>query len=50
MKIAILSDSHDDWGNLEKAVKIANDMSCKLLLFAGDLVSPPGIAVLKRFC
>lgn len=49
MKIAILSDSHDRWDNLEKAVKTANDMGCKLLLFVGDLVAPPGIAVLEKF-
>lgn len=49
MKIAILSDSHDRWDNLEKAVKTANDMGCAMLLFVGDLIAPPGIAVLEKF-
>lgn len=49
MKIAILSDSHDRWDNLEEAIKTANGKGCELLLFAGDLIAPPGIAVLEKF-
>jgi uncharacterized protein len=49
MKIAITSDNHDNWINLEKAVKAANLNRCEQLLFAGDLISPPGIAVLEKF-
>jgi putative phosphoesterase len=49
MKIAIMSDSHDRWDNLEKAIDIANKSECKLLLFAGDLIAPTGISVLEKF-
>lgn len=49
MKIAIMSDSHDVWSNLEKAINIVNEKKCKLLLFAGDFIAPPGIPVLEKF-
>lgn len=49
MKLAIMSDSHDRWDNLEKAIKIANDAQCAVLLFAGDLIAPPGIPTLEQF-
>lgn len=49
MKIAIMSDSHDQWDNLEKAITLANEADCELLLFAGDLIAPPGCAVLEKF-
>lgn len=49
MKIAIISDSHDRWEILEKAVEISNQRNCEYLLFAGDLISPPGLAVLEKF-
>lgn len=49
MKIAIMSDSHDRWDNLESAVLKANEFKCKYLLFAGDFMSPPGIPVLEKF-
>lgn len=49
MKIAIMSDSHDNWQNLSIAIDIANKAGCEYLLFAGDLIAPPGIAVLQKF-
>ncbi|MFC1790049.1 metallophosphoesterase [Patescibacteria group bacterium] len=49
MKIAIMSDSHDRWNLLEKAIQTANQASCEVLLFAGDLIAPPGIALLEQF-
>lgn len=49
MKIAIMSDSHDRWDNLEKAVELANQAGCKALLYAGDLIAPPGLAILEKF-
>jgi putative phosphoesterase len=49
MKISIMSDSHDNWLNLEKAVAISNDQGCEVLLFAGDLIAPPQLAVLEKF-
>lgn len=44
-----MSDSHDRWDHLEKAIQIANTAWCKHLLFAGDFISPPGIETLKKF-
>ena len=49
MRLAILSDSHDAWGNLEWGVNIAMKNNCEVLLFAGDLVSPNGIEILREF-
>lgn len=44
-----MSDSHDRWDNLEKAVELANKAECELLLFAGDFIAPPGISILEKF-
>jgi len=49
MKIAIMSDSHENWANLKKAIEISNTEGCTELLFAGDLIAPPGIAILEEF-
>jgi len=49
MKIAIMSDSHENWNALGKAIEISNNENCEYLLFGGDLISPPGIAVLEKF-
>lgn len=50
MKIAILSDSHDHYENLLKAIEIANESGCEKLLFAGDLVAPGnGVQTLSIF-
>jgi putative phosphoesterase len=49
MKIAIMSDSHDNWLKLEEGIDVANTQQCTMLLFAGDLISPPGIAILEKF-
>lgn len=49
MKISIMSDSHDNWINLEKAVNISNEHGCEFLLFAGDLIAPPQLAILEKF-
>ena len=40
MKIAILSDSHDNIWNLEKALGEVSRESCDALLHCGDLVAP----------
>jgi putative phosphoesterase len=47
MKILITSDSHDRWDYLRKAVEIGNASGCEAMLFAGDLMSPPGLEVLR---
>ena len=49
MKFAIMSDCHDNWVNLEKAVNIANEKKCSYLLFAGDFISPLGIDLFEKF-
>jgi len=40
MKIALLSDSHDNVSNLEKAIDWLNDHGIKILIHAGDLSAP----------
>ena len=40
MKIAILSDSHDNIWNLEKALVDVSEQGCDVLLHCGDLVAP----------
>jgi putative phosphoesterase len=49
MKIAIMSDSHDNWTKLQQAVEIANQANCEILLFAGDLIAPPMLSYLQAF-
>lgn len=44
-----MSDSHENWVKLKKAVAIANEENCEYLLFAGDLISPPGVKLLEGF-
>jgi len=40
IKAAVVSDSHDNVGNLEKVTAIANDKKCAYLFHLGDVVSP----------
>lgn len=40
MKIAVLSDSHDNIWNLEKALAAVNEAGCEALLFLGDFCAP----------
>ncbi len=40
MKIAILSDSHDNIWNLEKALAAVRVAGCECMLHCGDLVAP----------
>jgi uncharacterized protein len=40
VKIAILSDSHDNIWNLEKALQAVNEQQVDVLLHCGDLVAP----------
>jgi len=49
MKIAILSDSHDNIPNLVAAVHRANEAGAELLLHCGDLISPFMLQYLYRF-
>ncbi len=49
MKILIVSDSHDNYEKLKKAISFGNDSACGVMLHAGDFVSPPGIKLLGDF-
>lgn len=39
MKIGIISDSHDHWENIEKAIKIFQDQKTDFVIHLGDYVS-----------
>lgn len=45
MRIAIISDSHDNVPNMEKALKYINEEGIKIIIHCGDLCSP---SMLKR--
>lgn len=49
MKIAVVSDSHDNKDNLEKVAAIANDNNCSFLFHLGDFISPYTARGLKTF-
>ena len=49
MKIAILSDSHDNIPNLRAAVEHCNEIGAGLLIHCGDLISPFMLEELARF-
>ncbi len=49
MKIAVMSDSHDHLGNLEKAVELAGEKGVDALIHCGDLCSPFVIDRLAAF-
>ncbi|MEX0933250.1 MAG: metallophosphoesterase [Candidatus Paceibacterota bacterium] len=49
MKLALLSDSHNNTHNLEKAVAEANKRSCDVLIHSGDLMEPSYIDLLREF-
>src|SRR5690348_3348677 len=40
MKIGVLSDTHDQYENILKAVKILNDRGVELTIHCGDWISP----------
>lgn len=48
MNIAIFTDSHDNEEKLKKAVAIANERGCEIVLHAGDLIAPPLIKILEK--
>jgi len=48
VKIAILSDSHDNIWNLAKALSAVNGAGCDAMLHCGDLVAPFIIAQLAQ--
>lgn len=40
MKIAILSDTHDNWVNIEKTIKYLNKQKIRLMIHCGDVCAP----------
>jgi putative phosphoesterase len=40
MKFAVFSDSHDNWPNVEKAVKYLNTHKIPLIIHCGDVCAP----------
>ncbi len=40
MKIAIFSDSHDNWPNIEKAVTYINKLKIRTMIHCGDVCAP----------
>ena len=49
MKIAVMSDSHDNVDNITKAIEISNRQDCSHLFHLGDIVSPFTASHLKNF-
>ena len=41
MKIGIISDTHDDVDNTNKAIDIFKENDVKAVIHAGDIISPP---------
>ncbi len=48
MKIAIISDIHDNLHNLVLALKIIKEKKIKQILFLGDFIAPGGVKILAR--
>ena len=48
MKIGIISDSHDDVDNVNRAIGIFEKEKVKAVIHAGDIISPPIIKEFKR--
>ncbi len=46
--VGIMSDSHDDRGNIHRAVEVFNDAGCSLVIHAGDFVAPFTVREFKR--
>lgn len=49
LKIAVISDSHDNTKSIKRAVNIANDMNCSYFFHLGDIVSPYSAKLFKDF-
>jgi uncharacterized protein len=48
MKIAIVSDTHNNWANFEKAIKWMNKEKISLILHCGDIMSQDTINDAKK--
>lgn len=49
MKLALLSDSHNNWNGLSTALEKAGEFGCEAAFFSGDLVRPEGVDTLASF-
>ena len=43
MKIGLISDTHDNIQNIEKATSLFNDYNVSFAIHAGDVVSPEAV-------
>lgn len=48
MILGIISDSHDDLTNINRAIDIFLEKNVELIIHAGDIISPPIIQEFKR--
>ena len=48
MKIGIISDSHDDVDNVNRAIDIFEQNNVKIVIHAGDIISPPIVNEFKK--
>jgi len=48
VKIGIISDSHDDVMNVNRAIDIFEQNEIKAVIHAGDIISPPIVTEFKR--
>ena len=48
MKIGIISDSHDDVDNVNKAISIFEQNNVNTVIHAGDIISPPIVNEFKK--
>jgi len=48
MKVGIISDSHDDVENINKAIDIFDKNKVEIVIHAGDIISPPMIKEFQR--
>ena len=48
MRVGVFADAHDHVDNVRRAVRIFNDLGCRLVIFAGDFVSPLVIPPLRK--
>ncbi len=49
MKIAILSDTHEEHVNTQKVIDMLPDMKCEALLFCGDFCAPGCAKIMAKF-
>ena len=48
MRIAIISDSHDNWPNIEKAIKYLNKHKIRTMIHCGDVCAPSTLGEMAK--